>query len=79
MEYNIELQGRDLITFRNAHSLSRRQLAEKVGLSYSYIAAIEKDEVRISEETENRIRDILGITDHRLERYRSLSEALRNV
>ncbi|PRZ16329.1 MULTISPECIES: helix-turn-helix domain-containing protein [Laceyella] len=75
----MELTGKDLQIYRFAHGLTRQDLADRLEISYPYVALIERDECRIPKDRETDIRNRLGLSDYRLAKLRKIMEQLRSV
>lgn len=79
MTYKMSLTGKDLVCYRTAQGLSRNELSTKIGISYPYLAKIETDQIVLYKNTEEQIRERLGLSDYRLEKLRSAFKQLRQI
>jgi DNA-binding XRE family transcriptional regulator len=75
----MSLKAEDLQIFRFVHNMSRKQLADRLGVSYSYVHNLEKEYVPFTAEIETKVRERLGLTDYRLSKLRNLYAEMKKV
>lgn len=64
--YNKDTLGEILTEYREQNGLGLREAAEKIGISYSYLGKIERQDVRPPKETVIKIAETLGLSVYRL-------------
>ncbi|RSL35309.1 XRE family transcriptional regulator [Salibacterium salarium] len=79
MQYKIELIPKSLQKIRQYQGLSRADFAAKVGISAILVYMLEAERVNITENTEKKIRESLGIDDESLTRFEALTDAIEEI